>query len=174
VVLIFLTVPAIYLTGSFVPLLIGGPLIVIAALYGSYRAIGPGGAVESAYDNMDRAMKPLGLSVSERPSGRMVPRGPTMAGYNATLMGPTVMMGERHGHKVEVRQESGRSELSLRARSPKLEGKPTDVLPGLPASDRWRNVEVHGSGSEILIQRQGDPSAWLCDLWLAERLTDRN
>jgi hypothetical protein len=40
--LIFLTVPSIYLFESFVPLLIGGPLIVIAALYGSFRALAPG------------------------------------------------------------------------------------------------------------------------------------
>jgi hypothetical protein len=37
--LIFLTVPSIYLFESFLPLLIGGPLIVIAALYGSFRAL---------------------------------------------------------------------------------------------------------------------------------------
>ena len=52
-VLIFLTVPAIYLTGSFVPLIIGGPLIVIAAVYGALRAIGPGGEVDRGYENLD-------------------------------------------------------------------------------------------------------------------------
>jgi hypothetical protein len=36
--LIFLTVPPIYILESFVPLLIGGPLIAIAAVYGSIRA----------------------------------------------------------------------------------------------------------------------------------------
>ena len=170
VVLIFLTVPAIYLTGSFIPLLIGGPLIVIAALWGSYRAIGPGGEVEGAYDNMDRAMKPLGLGVTERPTVRMVTRAPTMPGYSARLFGPTVISGERHGHRVEVRQEEGRSELSLHAPASRLDGKPADVLPGLPASDRWRNVTVHSSGSDIVVERKGDPGAWLCDLWLAEKL----
>ena len=39
--LIFLTVPPIYLLESFVPLLIGGPLIAIAAIYGSVRALAP-------------------------------------------------------------------------------------------------------------------------------------
>ena len=43
------------------PLLIGGPLIVIAALYGAFRAIGPGGEIEPGYELTDRAMKPLGL-----------------------------------------------------------------------------------------------------------------
>lgn len=42
-VLIFLTVPSIYLFDTFIPLLIGGPLIVIVALYGSWRAIAHGG-----------------------------------------------------------------------------------------------------------------------------------
>ena len=49
--LIFLTVPAIYLLESFVPLLIGGPLIVIAALYGSFRALAPGGELDRGYDS---------------------------------------------------------------------------------------------------------------------------
>jgi hypothetical protein len=169
-VLIFLTVPSIYLFDTFVPLLIGAPLIVIAALYGSWKAIGPGGEVDSAYDRMDRAMKPLGLSVAERPEVRMVNRGPTMPGYSARLLGPTVMTGERHGHKVEVRQESGLSELTLRASVPDIEGQPTKVLPGLPASERWSKVKVHGGRDGIVVDRKGDPGAWLCDLWLAERL----
>src|SRR6476660_6914694 len=44
--LIFLTVPSIYLLESFVPLLIGGPLIAIAAIYGSVRALAPGGEMD--------------------------------------------------------------------------------------------------------------------------------
>jgi hypothetical protein len=170
VVLIFLTVPSIYLFNTFIPLLIGGPLIVIAAIYGSYRAIGPGGEVDSAYVLMDRAMKPLGLGVSERPEVRMTTRGPMMPGYSARLYGPTVMTGERHGRKVEVHQEEGVSEVSLKASVPELEGAPTKVLPGLPVSDRWKRVQVHCGSSGILVQRKGDPGAWLCDLWLAERL----
>jgi hypothetical protein len=173
VVLIFLTVPSVYLFNTFVPLLIGGPLIVIAALYGSYRAIGPGGAVDSAYVLMDRAMKPLGLSVTERPEVHMVNRGPMQPGYSARLFGPTVMTGERHGRRVEVHQEEGRSELSLQGSVPEFEGPPTKVLPGLAASERWKNVKAHGGSSGILIQRKGDPGAWLCDLWLAERLADQ-
>ena len=65
--------PPIYLFDTFVPFLIGVPLIIIAALYGSFRAIGPGGDVDTGYDNMDRAMRPLGLSLTERPKVRMVP-----------------------------------------------------------------------------------------------------
>jgi hypothetical protein len=44
--LIFLTVPPMYLLESFVPLLIGGPLIAIAALWGSIRTLMPGGEMD--------------------------------------------------------------------------------------------------------------------------------
>jgi hypothetical protein len=173
-VLIFLTVPSVYLFNTFVPLLIGVPLIVIAALYGSWRAIGPGGEVDSAYELMDRAMKPLGLSVAERPEVHMVNRGPMQPGYSARLFGPTVITGERHGHRVELHQEEGVSELTLKASVSEFEGEPTRVLPGLPGSERWKHVKVHGGSSGIVVDRKGDPGAWLCDLWLAERLADQN
>jgi hypothetical protein len=54
--LIFLTVPSIYLFESFVPLLIGGPLIAIAAIYGSVRALAPGGELDSGYQKVGIAM----------------------------------------------------------------------------------------------------------------------
>jgi hypothetical protein len=182
--LIFLSVPPIYLFDTFVPLFIGGALIGILALYGSYRAIGPGGEVDSTYDRMDRAMKPLGLSLTERPTVRMVPRAPTMPGYSARLFGPTAMAGERHGHEVDVRQEAGVSEVTVHASVPEFEAKSKDgrfaagngtsnaaaVLSSLPASDRWRGVKVHGGRGGVVVDRKGDPSAWLCDLWLAERI----
>jgi hypothetical protein len=66
--LIFLTVPSIYMFESFVPLLIGGPLIVIAALWGSLRALAPSGEMDKGYENVGRAMAPLGLEVTERPT----------------------------------------------------------------------------------------------------------
>jgi hypothetical protein len=183
-VLIFLAVPPIYLFDTFIPLLIGTPLIVIAALYGSYRAIGPGGEVDSGFDGMDRAMKPLGLSLIERPSVQMVPRAPTMPGYSASLFGPTAMAGERHGHKVDVRQEAGLSEVIVHANVPEFgakakggrfaaddrESNMATILSSLSASDRWDGVTVHGGADGVVVDRKGDPSAWLCDLWLAERI----
>jgi hypothetical protein len=172
-VLIFLTVPSIYLFDTFVPLLIGGPLIVIAALYGSWRALGSGGQVDTAYELLDRSMKPLGLGVAERPEVRMVPRAPTMPGYSARLFGPLVMTGERHGRKVEVHQEQGRSEVMVHAKVAEVKGKPPELLGGLARSDRWKGVEVQGGPTGIMVARKGDLGAWLCDLWLAERLADR-
>ena len=185
-VLIFLTVPSVYLFDTFVPLLIGVPLIVIAALYGSWRAIGPGGEVDTAYELLDRSMQPLGLGVDERPDVRMVTRAPSMPGYSARLIGPLVMTGERHGRRVEVHQEQDRSEVALRAKVPKLAAKVKRgrfvaedrdaslpaALGGLQASERWKGVEVHAGPTGILVQRKGGLDAWLCDLWLAERIAE--
>jgi hypothetical protein len=183
-ILIFLAVPPIYLFDTFVPFLIGVPLIVIAALYGAFRAIGPGGEVESGYDRMDVAMRPLGLSLTERPTVKMVPRGPTMPGYSGRLFGPTVMVGERHGHKVEVHQEQGLSETTVQASVPEFEARArrgrlvvedgaagsAAILERIAPSDRWNGVKVHGGRDGVVVDRKGDPSAWLCDLWLAEHL----
>jgi hypothetical protein len=185
-VLIFLTVPAIYLTESFVPLIIGGPLIAIAAIYGAVRAIGPGGDVDRGYERLDRAMRPLGLSLDERPDVKFVPRAPTMPGYSAKLIGPTVMSGKRHGRRVEVRQEQGESEVTVHAAVPEFDARVRDgrfaakdeaskaaaVLRGLPGSERWKGVRLHGDGEGIVVERKGDLGAWLCDLWLAERLAE--
>jgi hypothetical protein len=184
VILIFLAVPPIYLFDTFIPLLIGVPLIVIAALYGSYRAIGPGGEVESGFDRMDVAMRPLGLRLTDRPTVRMASRAPTMPGYSARLVGPTAMMGERHGHKVEVHQEEGESETTVHAAVPEFEARvrrgrfaaqngsspAAAALEAVPASERWKGVTVRGGPDGVVVVRKGDPSAWLCDLWLAEHL----
>jgi hypothetical protein len=182
-VLIFLIVPPIYLLDTFVPLLIGVPLIVIAALYGSWRAIGPGGEVDTAYVLLDRSMKPLGLGVDERPDVQMVARAPSQPGYSARLIGPLVMTGERHGRRVEVHQEANRSEVSVGARVPKLDAEVKRgrfvaddgsslpaALEGLKASERWKGVQVHAGPAGIIVQRVGGLESWLCDLWLAERI----
>ena len=120
--LIFLTVPAIYLTESFVPLLIGGPLIVIAALYGAFRAIGPGGEIGQGYERTDRAMRPLGLRVSERREGGFEMRMPTTPGFDYRLRGWTVLSGERHGRSVAVRlgghEDAGTSEVCVGGPAP--------------------------------------------------------
>lgn len=160
--LIFLTVPPMYLLESFVPLLVGVPLIVIAALYGAFRAIGPGGDIDQGYARTDRAMKPLGLQVSQRPKGGFEPRGPTMPGFDYRLRGMTELSGERHGRQVTVRfgghEDAGLSEVAIAAPSREYEAES-------------KRVEVR-SGPEGLVisRRKAKPGDWLCDLWLAERL----
>jgi hypothetical protein len=46
------------------------------------------------------------------------------------------------------------------------------VLEAISSSERWKGVHIHGRPNGIVVDRKGDPAAWLCDLWLAERLAD--
>jgi hypothetical protein len=142
--LIFLTVPSIYLFESFLPLLIGGPLIVIAAFYGSLRALAPGGEMDSAYERVGLAMAPLSLAVTERPK----------------VNGALVLSGERHGRQVAVRLGDKSSEVSVRE-------------PCKEFATNSKPVKVESDPEGITVTRKGGkPADWLCDLWLAERLAD--
>lgn len=190
--LIFLTVPSIYLFESFLPLLIGGPLIVIAALYGSIRALAPGGEMDSAYDKVGVAMAPLGLEVTERPKVSIETREATTGRVGPKIHGALVLSGERHGRPVSVRLGSGEvsphSEVAVRVASPAFKAKSRDgkVRPGddvpaalaaalrtMPNSTRWKKLTVEGGPEGIVVARKGGAQAdWLCDLWLAERLAD--
>jgi hypothetical protein len=189
-ILIFLTVPPIYLLESFVPLLIGGPLIAIAAIYGSVRAIGPGGEMDQGYANVGRAMAPLGLEVTERPTVSIEMREPVTPRMGPRIHGELVLSGERHGRQVSARlgggELGGRSEVTVAAptrefRAKSRDGKvrpakhaPAEVaaaLKSVPASTRWKRMEVSGGPEGILVARKGGgQSDWLLDLWLAERL----
>ncbi|HEV7770145.1 MAG TPA: hypothetical protein VGO66_05735 [Solirubrobacterales bacterium] len=188
--LIFLTVPAIYLTESFVPLLIGGPLIALAALYGSFRAIGPGGELSKGYELTDRAMKPLGLAVTERPEGGFEMRMPITPGFDYRLRGWTVLSGERYRRPVMVRlgghEDAGTSEVLIGGPAPEFEARSRDgrvrpedeapakiaaALQAVPNSTRWKRLEVSGGpGGIVVVRKKGEQRDWLCDLWLAERL----
>lgn len=190
--LIFLTVPSIYLFESFLPLLIGGPLIVIAALYGSFRALAPGGEMDSAYDKVGLAMAPLGLEVTERPKVNIEVREATTGRVGPKIHGALVLSGERHGRPVSVRLGSGEvsphSEVTVRLATPAFKAKsrdgkvrPGDDVPALfaaamqatPNSTRWKKLTVEGGPEGIVVARKGGAQAdWLCDLWLAERLAD--
>jgi hypothetical protein len=188
--LIFLTVPTIYLTESFAPLLIGGPLIVVAALYGAFRAIGPGGEISQSYERTDRAMEPLGLRVTERPRGGFEMRMPATPGFDYRLRGWTVLSGERHGRQVAVRlgghEDAGTSEILVAGAAPEFAARSRDgrvraedeapaavvaALAAVPSSSRWKRLRVEGGPEGVVVTRkQGDGRDWLCDLWLAERL----
>lgn len=190
--LIFLTVPSIYLFESFLPLLIGGPLIVIAALYGSIRALAPGGEMDSAYDKVGLAMAPLGFEVSERPTVNIEVREATTGRVGPKIHGALVLSGKRHGRPVSVRLGSGEvsphSEVRVRVATPAFKAKSRDgkVRPGedvpapfatalrdMPNSTRWKKLTVEGGPEGIVIARKGGAQAdWLCDLWLAEHLAD--
>jgi hypothetical protein len=190
--LIFLTVPAIYLFESFVPLLIGGPLIAIAAIYGSVRALAPGGEMDSGYEKVGLATAPLGLEVTERPRVNIEVREATTGRVGPKIRGALVLSGEGHGRPVSVRlgsnEVSARSEVKVRVATPAFKAKSRDgkVRPGdgvpasfadalrsMPNSTRWKKMTVEGGPEGIVVSRKGGAQAdWLCDLWLAEYLAD--
>lgn len=188
--LIFLTVPPIYLFESFVPLLIGGPLIVIAAIFGSVRALAPGGEMDSGYEKVGVAMAPLGLKVTERPEVSIEMRDPVTPRMGPKIHGELVLSGTRHGRQVAVRLGGGEvhsaSEVTMRGATPAFEAKSRDgrvrpaegapaeiaaALKGVPNSTRWKNLRVSGGPEGVVVTRKGGQQGdWLCDLWLAELL----
>lgn len=190
--LIFLTVPPIYFFESFVPLPIGGPLIVIAALWGSIRALMPGDELDSGYANIGKAMAPLGFEVTERPQVNIETRDAVSGRVGPKVRGALVLEGSRNGHRVAVRLDStetaSRSEVAVAAATLEFEAKsrdgrvrPTDGAPEsiiaalkqAPNSTRWKKVTVEGGPEGIVVTRKGGGQAdWLCDLWLAERLAE--
>jgi len=186
--LIFLTVPSIYLLESFVPLLIGGPLIAIAAIYGSVRALAPGGEMDEGYEKVGLAMAPLGLEVTERPKVSIETRDAVTGRVGPRMHGALELSGERHGRQVSVRVGEGGSEVKVLLATPEFEAKSRDgrvrpakdapaavaeALASAPNSTRWKKVTVQGGPEGIGVARKGGEQAdWLCDLWLAERLAD--
>ena len=156
--LIFLTVPSIYLLESFVPLLIGGPLIAIAAIYGSIRALAPGGEMDTGYENVGLAMAPLGFEVTERPKVSIETRDATTGRVGPKVRGALVLSGERHGRQVSVRLGDGRSEVAVSE-------------PCREFAVKSKRLAVEAGPEGIAITRKGGEQAdWLCDLWLAELL----
>ena len=190
--LIFLTVPSIYLFESFVPLLIGGPLIALAAIFGSVRALMPGGEMDSGYEKVGLAMAPLGFEVTERPKVDIEVREATTGRVGPKIRGALALSGERHGRPVSVRLGSGevssRGEVTVRVAAPEFKAKSRDgrvragdgapdsivaALEAVPNSTRWKKLTVVGGPEGIVVSRKGGGQAdWLCDLWLAERLAD--
>jgi len=184
--LIFLTVPSIYLFESFVPLLIGGPLIALAAVFGSVRALMPGGEMDSAYQKVGVAMAPLGLEVTEKPKVDIEVREAVTNRVGPRVHGYLVLAGERHGRRVKVRIGEGASEVKVDAPAPPFKAKSRDgkvrppedapaalaeSLRTMPNSTRWKKMTVEGGPEGILVTRKGaGQSDWLADLWLAERL----
>ncbi len=190
--LILVVVPAMYLLESFLPLLIGAPVIVGFALWGSIRALMPGGEMDRGYANVGKAMEPLGLEVTERPSVNVEVREATTGRVGPKIHGALVLGGERHGRRVSVRlgstETAARSEVSVTTSAPEFTAKSRDgrVRPGdgapeklvttlkdVPNSTRWKKVSVEGGPEGITVIRKGGEQAdWLCDLWLAERLAE--
>jgi hypothetical protein len=192
--LIFLIVPPIYLLDTFVPLVVGGPVLALFVLWKSVRLIG--GGLDQAYATASRAMAPLGLSVVERPELTIEPKGVAPARMGPALHGALVLEGERHGRAVRVRMPAGGSvrtpsevrvavaspAFAFRARDGRLRGEkelapPEAVraaLERVPGSTRWGGVRGGGGPNDgvVVERRSARGGDWMLDLWLAERLTD--
>ena len=190
-VLIFLAVPPIYLFDTFVPLLIGAPLIVLIAMWKGLPMVGGGGDVAKAYEAANRAMAPLGLELTERLQITIEPKSVAPFRLGPGVHGATEFAGERHGRTVTVRMpadESTRSmcqvrvavkapEFEFRTRDGRLkaaDGAPAAVaeaLKSVPNSPRWNGLRGTAGPEGIEVEHKGvGHGDWLLDLWLAERL----
>jgi hypothetical protein len=189
--LIFLAVPPIYLLDTFVPLLIGAPLIALIALWKGLPMVGGGGDVAKAYEAANRAMAPLGLELTERLEITIEPKSVAPFRLGPGVHGATEFAGERRGRRVTVRMpadESTRSlcrvrvevpapEFEFRTRDGRLkaaDGAPAGVaaaLKSVPNSPRWNGVRGTAGSDGIEVEHKGvGHGDWLLDLWLAERL----
>ena len=192
-VLIFLAVPPIYLFDTFVPLLIGAPLIALIALAKGLPMLSGGGDLGKAYDAADRAMAPLGLSLTERLDVSIEAKGVAPFRMGTGVHGATAFAGTRHGRQVTVRMpadEGVRAKCQVRvsAQAPEFEfrcrdgrlkaadGAPAavaDSLKRIPNSPRWNGLKGHAGPNGIEIEHKGTAHGdWLLDLWLAERVAD--
>ena len=84
-----------------------------------------------------------------------------------------VLVGERHGRevRVDITAEGSVTRLESDAEVGEMDGDAAAAHAGRGTADTWRGVTVESSGGKIVIRRSGHPgSAWLWDLWLAERL----
>lgn len=189
--LIFLSVVPIYLFDTFVPILIGAPLIGLIALWRSFGLLRSGGVLDETYARVGVAMAPLGLDLVERPTVWFMPRVDRPL-FSPEFAGAVVLEGRRHERGVSVCFPAGGqgvrspSAVTLAGAVPSFEatfrdgrlrakkGGPPEVgrsLGAMPASKRWSGVTVEGGPDGLIVYRrsarEGD---WLCDLWLAERL----
>ncbi len=189
--LIFLTVSPVYLLDSFVPLIVGSPLIVGIALWKSRSLLG--GGIDDAYAGAGRAMAPLGLDLVEHPEVTIQPKGVAPYRVGPELRGALVLEGERHGRHVVVRMPTtagarSPSRVLLSLPSPEFEFKArdgrlkaADGAPGgiaarleeVPSSTRWNGVSGGGGDGALEVHRKSTRNGdWLLDLWLAERLAE--
>jgi hypothetical protein len=192
-VLIFLAVPPIYLLDTFVPLLIGAPLIAVIALWKSVPMLSGGGDIGKAYDAANQAMGPLGLELTERLEVTIEPKSVAPFRMGAGVRGATAFSGKRHGRRVSIRMPAGESARSLcqvhvggaapefefRCRDGRLkaaDGAPAAVaeaLKSVPNSPRWNGLRGSAGPDGIEIEHKGvGQGDWLLDLWLAERVAD--
>lgn len=183
--LVVILMPAAILTQNPKIMVLAAIPIVLAALVAAVNTLRPGGRLDEGYAISDRIMAPLGLRTVERPQWMPMPYADGT--LHSTVVGPTVLGGERHGREVEVSINGGRSDVAVAYAGPpftaagakggRLEA-PDDAPPGvrgalgtLQAAPVWSGAKIEAKDGRIQItRRRGGPEKWQHDLWLAERL----
>lgn len=160
--------------------------IILYAVWLAVNTLRPGGVLTQAYASADEGLAPLGLRTTGKPRWVVIPYADgTM---HATVVGPTVVGGVRHGRAVEVAFAGGRAQVAVASPAPAftITGKDGVLLPGdgappwvaglvgpmAPASV-WDGLQVQAGDGRILTERRfAGAERWAHDLWLAERLAD--
>jgi hypothetical protein len=147
----------------------------------------------AAQASSDAYLGPLGLAVTQMPHVGVTPRyGYGGSGMQTDVSGPTIMSGERHGRRVEIRLDAKHSQTTVGGSAPafkiegddgrlKASGRTPAALRGLVeaigSDPRWKRVEATGTADGVVVSRrlrasQATEQRWMADLWLAERLAD--
>jgi hypothetical protein len=184
VLVIVLMVPAILSRDPRLIVLAAIPIVLVALVL-AVNTLRPGGTVDQAYAHADRVMAPLGLRTVERPQWMPIPYAD--GSLHGTVVGPTVLGGERHGREVEVWLDGARSFVAVGCAAPAFtaawerrgrlicsDDAPPAVrgaLGALEPAPVWSGVRIEaGDGRILLHRRRRGPDCWQHDLWLAERL----
>ena len=185
--LVIVLMPAAIITQNPTVIVLAAIPIALFALIAAVRVVRPGGQLDQGYAIADDLMEPLGLKGIERPQWMPIPYA--TGELHATVIGPTVLGGTRHGREVVVVLQGGDSQVAVACDAPAftLEGgdgvlRPGDDVPpavlrrdrdaraGAPcgAARAWR-AATGASSSRAAAAAQ---TRWQHDLWLAERLAD--
>ena len=185
--LVIVLMPAAIITQNPKVMVLAAIPIVLFALVAAVRVIRPGGQLDQGYAAADELMEPLGLKGIERPQWMPIPYADGT--LHATVIGPTVLGGTRHGREVVVVLQGGDSQVAVACPAAPgftLKGgdgvlqacdeAPPAVLGAvgtLAPAPVWNGARVECSDGRIIVtRRRGGQDRWQHDLWLAERLAD--
>ena len=147
----------------------------------------------AAQASSDAYLEPLGLAVTQMPQVGVRPRyGYGGSGMQTDVSGPTIIAGERHGRRVEIRLDAMQSQTTVGGSAPafKIEGDDgrlaasertpaalRKLVEQIGPDQRWTEIELSGTADGIVASRrlrsgQAGEQLWMADLWLAERLAD--
>lgn len=183
--LVVILMPAAILTQNPKIMALAAIPIVLAAVVSVVKLLRPGGDLDQGYAIADRIMEPLGLRTVERPQWMPIPYADGT--LHATVVGPTVLGGERHGREVEVSINASRSDVAVAYDGPAFtasgaKGGRLECADDAPPAVRgalgtlqpapvWTGAKIEaGEGRIQITRKRGGPDKWQHDLWLAERL----